>query len=116
MKFHYSKLVIFEPLLVTAILLLTTPMVLAGPYIPGAGSILQQIKPRMQVVPSSAETGLVIDRGEAGTSTQTKQPCSSVELSSMKSGADNGDNPPGNVNTERMGKANNANESLPPCR
>jgi hypothetical protein len=111
MKLHYSKLQTFKPFMVTAILLLVAPMVMAGPYIPSAGSILQQIKPSMPVVPSSSETGLVIDTGEAGTSNQRKQPCNSVVGGATKS-----DKTQPNSNAEPTDKPNSKDENLAPCR
>lgn len=103
MKFHYSKPAILKPLLVTAIILLAMPTLHAGPYIPSAGSILQQIKPSMPVVPSSSETGLVIDSGEAGTPSQSKQPCSSDQNEQL------------NSNNENKGNSQDPRENLPPC-
>lgn len=106
MKFNLKKLKKFKllkiliPLASGAIMLLTLPILHAGPYIPSAGSILQQIKPSMPVVPSSAETGLVIDSGEAGTSSQSKQPCSSDQNGQLNSNNENKDNsqePRGNL-------------------
>lgn len=111
MKFHYSKLAIIKPLIVTAIMLSASSMVFAGAYIPSAGSILQQIKPSMPVVPSSSETGLVIDTGEAGTSNHGKQPCNPAE-----GGATESDKAQPNNNAERTDKANSKDENLAPCR